>query len=195
MIRTKYLAPLLLAGSLPSLDDVVRPRDRTKRAGSGAKAEAAGRVALGMKPDIVTRAAVCSWAAEPPVLDGKLDDHCWQRAAVIDRFGSFWTNPKKAISGTFAYLVWDDDALYYAGSMTDAELRSFGTKRNDHLWNGDVFELFLKPSEDRPEYYEFQANPRGGVLFEERHSRKPRQRLLGGFATTPPCWETRPPSS
>ena len=64
-----------------------------------------------------------------------------------------------------AYLVWDDDALYYAGSMTDAELRSFGTKRNDHLWNGDVFELFLKPSADRPEYYEFQANPRG-VVFE-----------------------------
>ena len=30
--------------------------------------------------------------------------------------------------------------------MTDAGLQSFGTKRNDHLWNGDVFELFLKPS-------------------------------------------------
>ncbi len=85
-------------------------------------------------------------------------------ASVIDHFGTFWTNPKKSISGTFAYLVWDDDALYYAGSMTDAELRSFGTKRNDHLWNGDVFELFLKPDEERPEYYEFQANPRGAVF-------------------------------
>jgi Carbohydrate family 9 binding domain-like len=115
--------------------------------------------------DLVTRAAVCRWAIEQPVLDGKLDDRCWKSAAVIDRFASYWKNPKERITGIFAYLIWDDDALYYAGSMTDAELRSFGTKRNDHLWNGDVFELFLKPSIERPEYYEFQANPRG-VVFE-----------------------------
>ena len=133
--------------------------------------------------DVVTRNAVCRWAKEPPVLDGKLDDACWKTASVIDHFGTFWTNPKKSIAGTFAYLVWDDDALYYAGSMTDAELRSFGTKRNDHLWNGDVFELFLKPSDERPEYYEFQANPRGAVfevLFPKRgHD-------FGGFANAPP---------
>ena len=115
--------------------------------------------------DIVTKAAVCRWTSEPPVLDGRLDDPCWKRAAVIDKFASFWMDPPKSRPGTKAYLIWDDDALYYAGSMTDAELRSFGTKRNDHLWNGDVFELFLKPSAERPEYYEFQANPRG-VIFE-----------------------------
>ena len=91
------------------------------------------------------------------MLDGKLDDRCWQKAAVIDHFASYWTKTPRA--GTFAYLVWDDDALYYAASMTDAELRSFGTKRNDTLWEGDVFELFFKPSADEPEYFEFQANP------------------------------------
>ena len=132
--------------------------------------------------DIVTRAAVCRWAEEPPVLDGKLDDRCWQRAAVIDRFASFWASPPKRRSGTFGYLVWDDDALYYAGSMMDAELRSFGTKRNDHLWNGDVFELFLKPSESRPEYYEFQANPRG-VIFEAPFPKRGHD--FGGFAKAP----------
>ncbi len=100
---------------------------------------------LVMDADIATKAAVCRWTTEPPVLDGKLDDPCWQHAAVIDKFASFWMEPPKSRPGTKAYLIWDDDALYYAGSMTDAELRSFGTKRNDHLWNGDVFELFLKP--------------------------------------------------
>jgi hypothetical protein len=114
---------------------------------------------------IATTHAVCRWAEQPPVLDGKLDDRCWQQAAVIDRFGAYWADPKKAHPGMFAYLVWDDDALYYAGSMTDAELRSFGTKRNDTLWNGDVFELFLKPSADQPGYFEFQANPRA-LVFE-----------------------------
>jgi hypothetical protein len=137
---------------------------------------------LGTESDIVTRSAVCRWAVDPPVLDGKLDDRCWQSAAVIDRFASFWTDPPKSRLGTKAYLVWDDDALYYAGSMTDAELRSFGTKRNDHLWNGDVFELFLKPIAERPEYFEFQANPRG-VVFEAPFPKRGHD--FGGFASAP----------
>jgi hypothetical protein len=116
-----------------------------------------------IEDDIVTRRAVCRWAAQPPVLDGKLDDRCWQKGAVIDHFASYWTKTPR--QGTFAYLVWDDDALYYAGSMTDAELRSYGTKRNDTLWDGDVFELFFKPSAEKPEYFEFQANPRM-LVFE-----------------------------
>jgi hypothetical protein len=101
------------------------------------------------------------------VLDGKLDDPCWKQADLINRFGSFWSKDKHGAPprATRAYLVWDDDALYYAASMDDAELRSFGTRRNDTLWNGDVFELFFKPSPSEPPYYEFQANPRG-VVFE-----------------------------
>jgi hypothetical protein len=122
--------------------------------------------------DIVTRQAICRWAAQPPVLDGKLDDRCWRQAAVIDHFAAFWLNPKEPRHGMFAYLVWDEDALYYAGSMSDAELRSFGTKRNDTLWDGDVFELFLKPSAERPEYYEFQANPKA-VVFEMAFAKRP----------------------
>ena len=121
------------------------------------------------EPPIVTRRAICRWAAKPPVLDGKLDDPCWQKASVIDHFASYWSKTPR--TGTFAYLVWDHDALYYGASMTDAELRAYGTKRNDTLWEGDVFELFFKPRADRPEYFEFQANPRMTVFemaFKER---------------------------
>jgi hypothetical protein len=132
--------------------------------------------------EIVTRKAVCRWADRPPVLDGKLDDRCWQKAMVIDRFGAYWTKPRIAHTGMFAYLVWDDEALYYSASMKDAELRSFGARRNDHLWNGDVFELFLKPSADRPAYFEFQANPRGLVFEMAFPKREPNS---GEFTTAP----------
>jgi hypothetical protein len=142
-----------------------------------------GLGALVVNGEIVTREAVCRWAEAPPVLDGKLDERCWQRATVIDRFASFWTEPKTPRPGTKAYLVWDDDALYYAARMTDAELRSFGTKRNHHLWNGDVFELFFKPSVERPEYYEFQANPRG-VVFEVPFPKRGHD--FGGFHNVAP---------
>ena len=45
-----------------------------------------------------------------------------------------------------------------------------------------MFELFLKPSEERPEYYEFQANPRG-VVFEAPFPRRGHD--FGGFARAP----------
>ncbi len=117
-----------------------------------------------VETDVVTREAVCRWAAKPPVLDGKLDDRCWQDAVAITQFASYWAN-KTPRPGNRAYLVWDDEALYYGAMMTDAELRSHGTHRNDTLWDGDVFEMFFKPSANGPEYYEFQANPRE-LVFE-----------------------------
>jgi hypothetical protein len=123
----------------------------------------------GLDDDMVTRQAVCHWASKPPVLDGKLDDPCWRQAQVIDHFASYWTKTPR--TGTRAFLVWDDDAIYYAATMTDTELRSFGTQRNDTLWEGDVFEFFLKPSAERPEYFEFQGNPRG-VVFEMAFPRR-----------------------
>ena len=67
--------------------------------------------------------------------------------------------------------------------MTDAELRSFGTKRNDTLWEGDVFELFFKPSADKPEYFEFQANPRM-LVFEMAFAKRGADPLA--FTTAPP---------
>jgi hypothetical protein len=173
LLRVLWLSFLAGASVFPSIQGVRAQDSKPKRPAE----------LLLDEREIVTRSAVCRWAVEPPVLDGKLDDKCWQSAAVIDRFASFWTNPKTPRPGTFAYLVWDDDALYYAGSMTDAELRSFGTKRNDHLWNGDVFELFLKPSALRPEYYEFQANPRG-VVFEAPFPKRGHE-FDGGFAKVP----------
>ena len=134
-----------------------------------------------IEAEMVTRRAVCRWAVEPPVLDGKLDDRCWQKGAVIDHFASYWTKTPR--QGTFAYLAWDDDALYYAGSMTDAELRSFGTKRNDTLWDGDVFELFFKPSVEKPAYFEFQANPRM-LVFEMNFPGRGQD--VGSFTDSPP---------
>jgi Carbohydrate family 9 binding domain-like len=114
----------------------------------------------------VTREAECRWAERAPTIDGKLDEPAWKAAAVIDRFPSFW---KKSDPGpahaTKARLLWDRDALYFAAEMTDPDVRSSGTKHNDRLWDGDVFELFVKPGPDRPEYFEFQVNPRS-VLFE-----------------------------
>jgi hypothetical protein len=127
---------------------------------------AAPLLLLGLAPapePPVTREAVCYKVSQQPVIDGKLDDRVWASVPVIDRFSAFWDRAEVG-SGTRAQLVWDDDALYFAAKMTDNELRAFGTRHNDRLWLGDVFELFFKPFADRPEYYEFQVNPRSTIL-------------------------------
>ncbi len=114
----------------------------------------------------VTREADCRWTSQAPLIDGKLDDPAWKSAAVIDKFPAFWKQAETPpVHATKARLLWDREALYFSGEMTDADVRAFGTKHNDHLWNGDVFEMFFKPSPDRPEYFEFQVNPKS-VLFE-----------------------------
>jgi hypothetical protein len=173
MALLRSIAPVLLALSLAPCREIPTHGGSQRRimpAGLGCFAShlpASQLVAPGSglqraDTELVTPSAVCRWTAAPPVLDGKLDDACWQKAAAIDRFASYWTKTPRA--GTTAYLLWADDALYYAATMTDSELRSFGTKRNDSLWDGDVFELFFKPSATEPDYYEFQANPRAFVF-------------------------------
>jgi Carbohydrate family 9 binding domain-like len=111
----------------------------------------------------VSREVVCRWAKTAPKIDGKLDDPVWESAVVIEHFPAFWKGLDTGKS-TRARLLWDRDALYFSATMTDKELRSFGTKRNDTLWNGDVFELFFKPSAEKPAYFEFQVNPKSVLL-------------------------------
>ncbi|RUL88119.1 carbohydrate-binding family 9-like protein [Tautonia sociabilis] len=132
-------------------------------------------LALSVPPPVqeppVTREAVCRRVETAPTIDGVLDDPAWQAAEAdaITDFAAFWAGEPR--EGTRAQLVWDDEALYFAATMTDAELRAFGTERNDRLWLGDVFELFFKPSEEGPRYYEFQVNPRS-VILELRFPRR-----------------------
>lgn len=126
-------------------------------------AEVASKIQAALDEPEATLEAVCRWTDQPPTLDGKLDDDAWQKASIIDKFPSFWAGTPSSGS-TRARLLWDDQALYFAAEMTDNELRAFGTKHNDKLWNGDVFELFFKPDAEKPAYYEFEVNPHSAVL-------------------------------
>ncbi len=123
-----------------------------------------------LPPVPATEEATCAWAEVAPKIDGKLDDDCWKTAPKIDQFPAFWKD-SASTGSTVAKLAWDDTALYFSATMTDKELKAFGTNHNDMLWNGDVFELFFKPEVDKPAYYEFQVNPKSVVLelqFPER---------------------------
>lgn len=135
----------------------------TRPASTALGQQVAAAIEAALDEPEATFEAACRKVEKAPVLDGRLDDEAWSKAAVIDKFPAFW-NGTPSTGSTKAHLVWDDKALYFAATMTDREMRSFGTKRNDMLWNGDVFELFFKPRVDQPGYHEFQVNPKSVIL-------------------------------
>ena len=108
----------------------------------------------------------CRWTDKPIRITGKGTDPAWKNAQVIDRFGLPWLGDKAraALTKTSAKLLWDREYLYFFADMEDHDLYADIKEHNGQLWHNDVFELFFKPADDRPAYYEFQVNAAGAIL-------------------------------
>jgi uncharacterized repeat protein (TIGR03806 family) len=108
----------------------------------------------------------CRWADGKITIDGKADEDAWKDAQVIDNFYLPWLGKKAraAKTTTKAKLLWDREYLYFFADMEDADLYADEKENDGILWENDVFELFFKPSDDKPGYYEFQVNAAGAVL-------------------------------
>jgi hypothetical protein len=109
----------------------------------------------------------CRWASTPPKIDGLADEPCWEHAVTISNFRASWlaSDSKTApiASGdsipTQAKMVWDKEYLYVWAKLTDNDIQGTIKERDEQTWLDDCFELFLKPSKDRPGYYEFHVTP------------------------------------
>ncbi len=108
----------------------------------------------------------CRWTDTPITIDGKADEEAWKHAQVIDNFYLPWLgkNARAAKTATKAKLLWDRENLYFFAEMEDTDLYADVTEHDGQLWDNDVFELFFKPADDKPGYYEFQVNAAGAVL-------------------------------
>ncbi|HEY2412880.1 MAG TPA: PQQ-dependent sugar dehydrogenase [Pirellulaceae bacterium] len=108
----------------------------------------------------------CRWAAGPITIDGKADEPAWQQAELIDNFGLPWLgeNARAAKTATKAKLLWDRDNLYFFAELEDHDLFADLLQHDDRTWLNDVFELFFRPDDAKPPYYEFQVNAAGTML-------------------------------
>jgi uncharacterized repeat protein (TIGR03806 family) len=107
----------------------------------------------------------CRWATGPITIDGQADEPAWQQAELLDNFGQPWLPEKpKAKTATNARLLWDRDNLYFFADLEDHDLFANLTQHDDRTWLNDVFELFFRPDENKPPYYEFQVNAAGTML-------------------------------
>jgi len=105
--------------------------------------------------------AECRWTDEPIVINGKGDEEVWKHAQLIDNFQITWATgaARKPHTATKAKLLWDREYLYFLADMQDTDLYADITEHNGQIYLNDVFELFFKPADDKPGYYEFEVSP------------------------------------
>lgn len=125
--------------------------------------------ASGVRPGVSAAAAPgmmeCRWADAPVVIDGQPSEPAWKSAVVIDRFGQPWRGKDaRPVQATRARLMWDRENIYFFAEMEDSALYSPLREHDSRTWENDCFELFLKPADDRPGYYEFHVTPAGTVM-------------------------------
>jgi len=102
---------------------------------------------------------LCRRAGSPIRIDGRLDDPAWANApwteAFVDIQGTKLPAPRFR---TRAKMLWDDDYLYVAADIQEPDLRATLTEHDSVIFHDNDFEVFLNPSGDGRNYFEFEIN-------------------------------------
>jgi len=130
-------------------------------AGCAAKFPAGGIVRMPV-------ACECSWAAEPVIVDGLLNDPAWRAAQPVRAFAT-WKTGEFPIHRTRAWLLWDARHLYVAFDASDPDVRGVRDRHDSDTYRDDVLEVFLAPGPPGGSRYTFEINPLGTVR-DERHA-------------------------
>jgi len=110
-------------------------------------------------------------AAQPPAIDGRLDDQCWRSATVIDAFHVI-KEPGKTSAKHKAYVTRDDEWLYVAFDLAhpaaDRKPPRF-FKHDDYVQREDCVKVSFDPGTEGRLYFHFKLN-RINVRQERRMS-------------------------
>ncbi|MFQ5811512.1 MAG: sugar-binding protein, partial [Armatimonadota bacterium] len=106
---------------------------------------------------------VCPRVDTGPTLDGRLDDRCWQEAALIDAFSRPLSReaPRKPVR---ALVCFDDEALYVAAVCQEPEPERIKTGAADgghDVWKDDCLEVFVRTTDSGLEFDQFILHAAG----------------------------------
>jgi hypothetical protein len=94
-------------------------------------------------------------------LNGRGDHEAWRRA---DWVRLDWRNPEGPHYETRFKALYSPKGLYFLIDGTDRELTVKFKEDFAHLYQGDVFEVYLWPDERLPLYFEHEISPEGHEL-------------------------------
>jgi len=113
-----------------------------------------------------------AFAGTAPVLDGKLDDACWQTAQEFMPF-SVRRLKRLAIEQRHVKACFDQEHIYFGIVCDKAPEHALLTRTtwNDdaQIWKDDELEIFLDPALRHVQYYQLILNSAGNV-FDASHT-------------------------
>ena len=98
-----------------------------------------------------------------PVIDGRLDDACWEQATRMEGFYCP-DHDGPAPEETIALLCADRQAIYIGVTCKDrspADIVAGETRRNGDLGNDDYIRVAIDPQHSHRDYFTFEVNPAG----------------------------------
>lgn len=110
--------------------------------------------------------------AQPPKIDGVLDDLVWQKAPSVSEFKSFIPDfGKEPSEKTVAYMAYDSENLYFAFKCYDREPDKIKTAvaKRDSTRADDYICINLDTFNDQQSLYAFYVNPLG-IQTDSRYS-------------------------
>jgi hypothetical protein len=97
--------------------------------------------------------------AQGIVVDGKLDDAAWQKASWSEAFVDIEGSAKPAPRfRTRMKMLWDDTYLYIGADLEEPDVWATLTQHDSVIFKDNDFEVFLNPSGDSRNYFEFEIN-------------------------------------
>jgi hypothetical protein len=101
----------------------------------------------------------CVRATSTVHIDGRLDDAAWRNAAWTDEFVDIQGagHPKPRFR-TRVKMLWDDDYFYVGAELAEPQVWATLTEHDSVIFRDNDFEVFLNPSGDGRNYFEFEMN-------------------------------------
>ncbi|MEE8287531.1 MAG: carbohydrate binding family 9 domain-containing protein, partial [Gammaproteobacteria bacterium] len=100
-----------------------------------------------------------------PIIDGRLDEDVWLRAALVDDLHAVspieYAEPSEQ---TRVYLLYTEDALYVGARLSDSEPDAINAKilrQGESVFGDDFFAIVLDPFHDRRSGFRFEVNANG----------------------------------
>ncbi len=143
-------------------------------------------------PDPSDYLVVATEAANPPKIDGRLDDEFWSTAQALDTFTQY--EPREGgepSEKTVAYIGYDRNNLYIAVRCYDSDpkaVRACLTER-DKVMGDDEVTIYLDTFNDKKRAFAFLVNP-CGVQSDGIYNETQRRRRGGGFSRIDKNWDT-----
>jgi hypothetical protein len=105
------------------------------------------------------KAYITRYTKQPPVIDGKIDDACWQNAVWTDKFVDIEGDKKpKPAFDTRVKMLWNDTCLYIAATLCDPHVWATLTRHDAVVFHDNDFEVFIDPGNGTHGYFEVEVN-------------------------------------